>query len=432
MAKLKVVMLCHFSNALTRKHIKYGSGFLESIVRLFLHKPLLQVDFAQWNTNAIKEFEKFTDEVELHVISPGYHMCSKETIFIENGIHYYFFKDEQTIFTLFKNKILKSYKDSYSKNRNYISKKIFKIKPDIVYIIGAENPNYSLAALDIPRTIPLMVQLQTLMSKPNFEKKYPISHEEYLYRSYLEKEVIKRADYIGSSVRKTREIIIEKIKPNAIFFNAKLAVGEKIYIDNCEKKYDFVYFSANINKAFDLALEGFALAHKKYPNISLLVVGDYSVDYKNKVDSRIKELGLEQMITFTGRLLTHDNVIEKIREAKFGLIPLKVDVVSGTIREAMANGLPVVTTITIAGTPMLNEKRDTVLLSEIGDHQALADNMIRLIENPTLVEMLRNNGYLCVQELYSNESIVLRQVKSLLAAVNNFKNGTPIPENLLS
>ena len=55
MPKLKVVMLCHFSNELVRKHLKYGSGILESVVRRILHKPLVQADFAQWNTNAIKE-----------------------------------------------------------------------------------------------------------------------------------------------------------------------------------------------------------------------------------------------------------------------------------------------------------------------------------------------------------------------------------------
>ena len=51
----------------------------------------------------------------------------------------------------------------------------------------------------------------------------------------------------------------------------------------------------------------------------------------------------------------------------------------------MAYGLPVITTIT-PGTPKLNDNRESVLLSPIGNHQAMADNMIKLLENKDLVE----------------------------------------------
>ena len=91
MAKLKIVWICHFSNELVRKQLNEGIGILEAIARKILNKPFKVCDFAQWNTNAIREFEKFTEDVELHVISPGYFMKGNESIFDENGIHYYFF-----------------------------------------------------------------------------------------------------------------------------------------------------------------------------------------------------------------------------------------------------------------------------------------------------------------------------------------------------
>ena len=69
----------------------------------------------------------------------------------------------------------------------------------------------------------------------------------------------------------------------------------------------------------------------------------------------------------------------------------------------MANGLPVVTTITPA-TPRLNETRESVLLSEKGDFQAMADNMCRLLEEEGLADTLRNNAAVELQERYSNES----------------------------
>ena len=120
-----------------------------------------------------------------------------------------------------------------------------------------------------------------------------------------------------------------------------------------DKLYDFVYFAADISKAVDYAIEGFAIAKKSFPNITLHVVGGYSDSYMQTLRDKMQELGLGQEVDFTGKLLTHDDVLAEIRKAKFALLPLKVDLIAGTIREAMSNGLPVVTTVTPV-TPTLN------------------------------------------------------------------------------
>ena len=271
------------------------------------------------------------------------------------------------------------------------------------------------------------------MCDPSFERNYPIDHKRYLYRAQNELKVLKRADYIGTNVEKYIDLIKRTFILDSTTLAMRLAVGEDIKPDTTiEKKYDFVYFAANISKAVDLAIEGLGIIHKSNPNITLLVVGDYSEDYKNIIDKRIKELDLTDNIIFTGRLPSHQDVLNTIQTAKYALVPLKIDIISGTIREAMACELPVVTTITENGTPKLNEKRQTVLLSEIGNHQALADNMLKLINNPSLVEQLKQNGSLLMQERYSNYAAVQSQKNCLFAAYNHFKNGIPIPEEYLS
>lgn len=431
MPKLKVVMLCHFSNALTRKHVKYGSGFFESIVRFVLRKPLLLADFAQWNINAIKEFEKLTDEVELHVISPGYYMRGKESVFVENGIHYYFFKDERTLFTQLKNKILKRFKETYSKNRAYISKKISEIKPDIIHMIGAENPNYSIAALDFPENIPHIVQLQTLMLDPDFKKAYPANAESYDYRANLERKIIENADYVGTVAVKFRKILNTDVPLKHPILGTNLALTEPIDFSFEKKEFVFVYFAANISKAVDYAIESFAIAHKACPTATLDIVGDYAIDYKKKLDERIAELGIQDFVTFEGKQATHDDVIRQIKKSRFALLPLKIDLISGTVRESMANGLPVVTTITPA-TPKLNEKRESVLLSPIGDHQAMAENMLKLLNDEKYADMIRENAGITASERVNNEHVIRRWIDAYHACIENFKNGTPIPENLLS
>ena len=183
------------------------------------------------------------------------------------------------------------------------------------------------------------------------------------------------------------------------------------------KQYDFVYFAASISKAIDYALEAFARAKRKHRNITLHVVGGYTNDLMNSISDQMKALGIEDGVDFTGKLPTHDDVINEIRKCRYALLPLKIDLLSGTIRESMANGLPVITTIT-PETPNWNKKRQCLLLSEKGDFDAMADNICRLIEDPNLSDLLRANAFLTIQEKYSNKGFMEVWRKNYLEIVN--------------
>ena len=221
------------------------------------------------------------------------------------------------------------------------------------------------------------------------------------------------------------------MRPEAIILNLGLALQDHIVKDETEKEYDFVYFAANISKAADLAIEAFALAHKTKPDITLDVIGAYADEYKSNLDSIIDKYGITEAVTFEGSLPTHDDVLRQIRLSRFALLPLKVDLTSGTIREAMSNGLPVVTTDTgDFGTQKLNLKRQNVLISPIGDHQALASNMLRLLDDENLAEMLRQNAYQTRSEVRSNEMTARRYVEAYKACIDHSKNGTPLPTSI--
>ena len=159
--------------------------------------------------------------------------------------------------------------------------------------------------------------------------------------------------------------------------------------------------------------------------------GAYTEEYKLNLDKRIKELGIEGNVVYSGSKSSHDEVIKQIKKSRFALLPIKVDVISSTIREAMACGLPVVTTIT-PGTPLLNTDRESVLLSEIGDYQSMAANMIKLVENEGLANSLRENAILTIKEVYSNSCFMEKWRKAYYAVLDHFKYGESIPEELLA
>lgn len=401
--KIKVVWICHFSDKIIRRHIKFDKFYYKTIIKRILFRKISGwLDYAVWNSNAIKEFEKF-DDIDLTIIFPHAGIKGKTQEFSLNGINFICFRSEDdNLGSFIKSRMTKSIRNNYPKNRELIIELISKIKPDIVHVIGAENPYYSMAALDIPQNIPSIVSLQTLISDPDFKRNYPIGEEQYKILSFIESRIIKRSDYIATRVQLFQEIIKNSIKPKAKFLNISLAVGQDVDKSYLEKKYDFVYFAANVSKAGDYAIEAFALARYQMPGITLNMSGFCSPEFKATLDKRINELGISDCVFITGPQSTHDDVLRQIKKSRFAILPLKIDLVSSTIREAMACGLPVVTTITPA-TPHLNRDRESILISEKGDFQAMANNMIRLLKDEELACRLRENGIKTVQERYSNE-----------------------------
>lgn len=427
---LKIVWLCTISNSQIYSHIKFSTWNLKKIAKHILGQSIPKFkERAQWNTNAIRVFETFRD-IKLTVIFPYMGIEGNTQQFSINGIDYICYRtDDDSLFSSIKKKISKK-NSEYPRARKIVKSLIEEIKPDIVHIIGAENPNYSICALDVPKDIPCVVSLQTLMSEPSFKKNYPIDEESYQYRSCIEQEILKRSDYIASRIKVYNTYIKEHIKTDAIFLQMPLAVGVDVNIEPSKKEYDFVYFANNINKAADDAIEAFALAYNVKSSLTLNISGSYDDSFRLNLEKRIKELGMEKNVFITGSKQTHDEVIEQIKKSRFAVLPLKVDLISSTVREAMACGLPVVTTITPA-TPNFNKELECVLLSEKGDYQAMADNMLRLVDDEAFASEIRKNAILTVQEKYSNEKFMNMWRKAYYEIVENFKNGTPFSDDVI-
>lgn len=405
MHKIKVVWICWFVNQKVHSRIKVKIPFWKRILKRQESKTLFN-EIARWNTNALNEFEKFED-VELHVICPFFNMVNSLEEFMVDNVHYHIYKNQLDFLSfVIKAKfvrIILGREPSYNYNRYVMKELIEGISPDVVHVMGAENAFYSQGLLDVPKGIPTIIQLQTLLSDPEIVKNYPVLK----YRITSETRIIRKAKYVGTCVERFRKLIKENIKENAIFVNIDLALTEELNKEQRNTEYDFVYFAVNIDKAVDLAVEAFALAHKKYPNIILNIIGGYTETFKNRIDKRISELGITGNVRFEGRIPRYEDVIKQIRKSRFALLPLRTDIISSTIREAMANGIPTLTTIT-PGTPSLNSRWESVLLSKTGDHQSLADNMIRLLEDPGLAQKLSKNAFL-TSSLRENNSIITRK-----------------------
>lgn len=405
---MKVAWICSFSNAEIRSILKYDNSLLNRYAfRLMGVDVTKKIDSAIWNSNAIKEAEKFSD-IELHIVCLVRFLKDKRQDFVLRNVQYHFLREENSDWYRFLyHQLFTKFSSRFHKNRKAVKAVIDEISPDVVHVMGAENPYYSLSVLDIPTSIPIIVQLQTLLDRLKDVTKVKQEKVDCYYKGSLEKEIIIRADYIGTNVGAFRDYIINEIKPKARFLDISLAMAQNINLKECKKEYDFVYFASNICKAGEEALKTFAIIHQRHPELTLDIIGGYDETLKEKLDAIVLENNMQNAVTFEGRLETHDDVLSQIRKARYALIPLKMDFVPNTIREAMANGLPVVTTIT-NGTPNLNIVRQSVMLSPQDDFEAMADNVELLLNDSTLANTLKENAFLTEKERCNNSDIVKR------------------------
>jgi glycosyltransferase involved in cell wall biosynthesis len=130
-------------------------------------------------------------------------------------------------------------------------------------------------------------------------------------------------------------------------------------------------------------LSALAQVKRKYPNVRLAIVGsDYPADsgMTQMLKEHARELGIGENVVFTGQrsdialLLAACDVFSLPSfEEPFGLV----------FAEAMAMKRPVVA-LTNGGTPEVVEHGKCGLLSPPGDIDALAANLLRLLDNPGL------------------------------------------------
>ncbi len=136
------------------------------------------------------------------------------------------------------------------------------------------------------------------------------------------------------------------------------------------------------------AIEALSLLKNRIPEIKLSIAG--TGPQKKELQHLVKQLGLENNVFFKGKLRP-DEVASLCRHAGIMLNPTTVDNMPNSLLEAMASGLPVVTT-NVGGIPYFAEHERTALLVPANDPQAMANEVTRLLETPSLYRKLVVNG----------------------------------------
>jgi len=146
----------------------------------------------------------------------------------------------------------------------------------------------------------------------------------------------------------------------------------------------------NLEPIYDIgtALRAFQRVHTAFPGARLTVCG--SGPERERLVALAGELELVEAVTFTGRL-ENDSMAGLYQSADVMINPSLVDNMPVSILEALACGVPVVTT-DVGGVPYLVTHEKTALLVSPGDDQAMAQAVISLLRDPALGDRLVKAG----------------------------------------
>lgn len=427
MSKIKLSLICHFSNAEVREQLPLDNRKLYAFVRKTLgmsEKNRGYGDIAPWVSNMIDNLKK-RDDIELHVISAHTGLKKMKATFELDNVHYYFVKADYA--TLLK-RLIKN--DNLWRKLNplrFVVRRIVnEISPDIVNLIGAENAYISGTILDI-YGYPIFVMCQTIYNNPDRSKFGTVDSK----NTTTEKLIFQKENYFAVQGRMHYDLLL-KMKPDTFIFgwNPITPFPEvEYYID---KKYDFINFAVGLSfkKGFHDSIEALAIVKEKYPNIQLNLIGGGDANVKTELEELVESLGLDNNVTFTPFFERQEDMFQHLQYSRFAVLPCKMDNISGTMMQAMHYGLPLVVYKT-PGTPSLNKYGESVLIAEHSNIHSLAEKMLILMDNPQKAESLKLNAKTYIDKTTDNKDITDRLIADYRAIINHYNNQIPIPEHLL-
>lgn len=152
----------------------------------------------------------------------------------------------------------------------------------------------------------------------------------------------------------------------------------------------------NLEPIYDneTAIRAFSVVHDQHPDATLTIAG--SGPQAQSLLELSETLGLSGAVFFAGRL-DRDAMAQAYRKADIALNPSLVDNMPNSVLEALASGIPIVST-NVGGVPFVVISEQTALLVPAKSPEEMAKAILRLMDDSALSTKLIDNGLAEVQK----------------------------------
>lgn len=144
------------------------------------------------------------------------------------------------------------------------------------------------------------------------------------------------------------------------------------------------------------AIRAFAEVKKQVLDAQLILCGEGPE--RERLAALAAELDVLQSVRFAGRL-PRPELLAVLAATRVLLNPSRADNSPNSLIEAMASGIPIVST-NVGGIPVLCQHQEHALLVEAGDHKAMAEAILQLHHGEDLRQQLIDNGHKKAREFF--------------------------------
>lgn len=430
--RIKVAMICHFSNKELRAHLGLSKMTLTNLIlKLLKQREFAYGDYAHWINNIATQCAPY-DHLEMHIIAPHFGLKKDLYDFTSENVSYHIFKNSPGFLVQGMYRKMLHYKGlTFKKNCKMVHALLDRINPDLIVVVGSENPDYSTSVLGL-KGVPIFLLCQSVYNNEAFRNFY--DKGVYEYRANIERQILESTPYVGvysdMHARLLRELGYEKYIINFQW----PGVIKQIVTEPCPKVYDFINFANTMSrqKGYHDSIEALAIVKKQYPKVSMVLVNHGPKNVEDELKAMIKEYELEKNITFVPFFEKKEDLLQFLEQVRFAVLPCKVDYFSGTQVQSLERGLPIVVYET-EGTPTLNEVEECALIAKMNDVEGLAHHMISLLKDADLAKRLGENGRKYGQRRREmKRSAMGNLLANFYAILDNYQNGTEIPKEMLN
>jgi glycosyltransferase involved in cell wall biosynthesis len=169
-------------------------------------------------------------------------------------------------------------------------------------------------------------------------------------------------------------------------------------------------------KGLPLLLEAWDQVRARHANVVLLLAGTGGLDIHNceaQLRDYVRSAALEENVWFLGSI---ENIAEYLQAADLFVLPTENDAFPSSLIEAMACGLPVITT-PVGAIKTIVAHQETGLIVQAGNRQQLQDALVTILSDTTFASRLGQGGCQMVQQRYSAGSMISKYLTLFQSAL---------------
>jgi glycosyltransferase involved in cell wall biosynthesis len=289
-----------------------------------------------------------------------------------------------------------------------------KVRPHLAHGQGLDRAGMVATHLGLPSVVTVhgLINVEARMRATTLRAKLQVPLVDSMVRSVLKAAdvVISISDYdakaLGHLVRGATMSI-----PNAVpgvFFEQEPSARD-------EPEILFAGVMRDRKNVLGL-VQAFAVVRQSMPSARLSIAGPAPwPDYQREVVERVRQLNLEDAVTFLGHVTT-EQLIAAMRRARVLTLFSFEETLPTVIAQAMAVGCPVVAS-NVGGIPGMIDEGKTGYLVQSGDEAALARRLLEVLSQPELAKDMGIRAASLARDRYFPTNVAARTIEAYDTAI---------------